>query len=76
MAQIGIDVGHGFMDKRIVQGQTSDVLGTAANYASHAALNARLTAINGTLYSAANLTKYTYNDKVYALRLNDDAAGI
>lgn len=35
-------------------------------------LDARLNTINGTLYSQANLDKMTQNDKVYALRVNDD----
>ena len=35
------------------------------------AIRARLTAIDGTLYSAANLDKLTYNDMIYALRVND-----
>ena len=74
MAQIG--TAPGFIDKRITQGQLTDVLATPGSYASHAALNARLTAIDGTLYSAAKLTLLTHNDKVYAVRLNDDSGGL
>lgn len=44
-----------------------------ANLASLAAMHARLTAIDGTLYSAANLAKMTYNDKMYAIRLHDES---
>lgn len=47
---------------------------TPANYASLTAIDARLTAINATIYSQAQLDKMTSNDKIYALRLNDDLA--
>jgi hypothetical protein len=49
---------------------------TPANYASNTSLDARLTAISGTIYSQANLDKMTANDKAYAIRLNDDAGTI
>lgn len=74
MAEIGN--GTGFVDKRIVQGANTDVRSTPANYASHASISARLTAINGTLYSSAKLVQLTYNDKLYALRVNDDPTSI
>lgn len=41
-----------------------------------AAMRARLNAINSTTYSAAQLNKMTYNDMVYAIRLNDAAGSI
>lgn len=74
MAQIGSP--SGFVDKRITQGQITDVRATPANYASHASVAARLTAINGTYFSAAKLPIYTYNDKLYAMRMNDDAGSL
>lgn len=40
------------------------------------AMRARLTAINAVTYSAAQLNKMTYNDLVYAIRLNDFRSGI
>jgi xanthine dehydrogenase molybdopterin-binding subunit B len=55
---------------------SGNVVATPANYASETAINARLTAISATTYSAANLDKMTLNDKIYALRLNDDAGTI
>jgi len=55
---------------------SGNVVGTPANYFSETAINARLTAINGTLYSAANLDKMTLNDKIYALRVLDDSGTI
>jgi hypothetical protein len=39
-------------------------------------LRTRLTAISATTYSAAELNKMTYNDMVYALRVNDAAGSI
>lgn len=45
---------------------------TPANYASEAALDARLTAISATSYSADRLAAMTLNDKIYAVRVNDD----
>lgn len=39
-------------------------------------MRARLTAISGTTYSAAELDKMTYNDLVYALRVNDASGSI
>lgn len=71
------DPNLGFVDKtRATAGSVADsssAVATPANYASETAINARLTAINATLYSAANLDKMTFNDKVYALRLADDS---
>lgn len=74
MAQIG--VAPEYTDKRKVAGSNTDPTSTPANYVTHTALNTRLTAINGTYFSAANLNLMGYNDKVYALRLNDDAGSI
>lgn len=40
------------------------------------ALRTRLAAISATTYTAAVLDKMTYNDMLYAVRVNDEAAGI
>lgn len=73
----GPDTDLGFVDKRLSPGQTQgQPLATIANYATNTSIEARLTAISATSYSAARLRTMTQNDKVYALRLNDDAAGI
>jgi hypothetical protein len=45
---------------------------TTANYASISALDARLIAINAAIYTQAQLDKMTANDKILAVRLNDD----
>ena len=39
-------------------------------------IDRRLTAIDGTLYSANNLLKYTLNDKIFALRNRQDSGGL
>lgn len=64
------------VDKRQLQGASTQAIATPANYASEASLRARLTAISASTYSTANLNLMTINDMVYALRMNDDAAGI
>ena len=45
-------------------------------FGSIGAMRARLTAISATTYSAAELDKMTYNDLVYAIRVNDAAGSI
>jgi hypothetical protein len=47
-------------------------LATPANYVDIAAIDARLTAISATSYSAARLIQMTLNDKLYALARNDN----
>lgn len=53
----------------------SDVhpLTTPANYMSPATLDAALSTANATYYTTAMLNKMSINDKVYALRLINDA---
>lgn len=46
------------------------------DYKDNESLDERLNAINSTLYSQANLDKMTQNDKVYALRVNDDPGSL
>lgn len=66
----------GLTDKRRTQGQTAYPIGTEANYVDVAALRTRLAAINGAYYTTARLNEMTKNDMVFAVRSNDDAAGI
>lgn len=74
---IGPSVDTCFVDKRRTQTPTNtNPITTPANYKDEASLDARLAAISATAYSAANLRSMTTNDKVYALRLNDDPTGI
>jgi len=64
-----------FIDKR--RASFKDVgVATPVNYTSVAALDARLGVIDAAYWTAARLAATTYNDKVYAVRRNDDAAGI
>lgn len=75
--QFGTVVDTNFTDKRRAAGYTNaTVLGTPANYVSEATLDARLTAIDSTSYSAERLRIMTTNDKVFAVRSADDSAGI
>lgn len=57
-------------------GSNGSFLGTPANYSSISAMRTRLAAINGTLYTSAELDRMTTNDMVYALRMNDDKTTI
>lgn len=66
----------GFVDIRRTQSSTSGVLGTFSNYQDVATLRSRLSTIDAAYYTATMLDSMTKNDMVYAVRLNDDAAGI
>lgn len=74
-AQIG-SIDRGITYRNAVQGGSVALVAAPLNYSSITALKARLTAISGTAYSAANLNRMTVNDMVYALRLNDDPTTI
>lgn len=54
-------------------GDVLKLVGNVQAYSDNDSLDARLNAIDSTLYSQANLDKMTQNDKVYAVRLNDDS---
>jgi hypothetical protein len=49
-----------------------DFLATPANYSGIASIDARLTAINGAVYTQARLNTMTVNDKCYAMAQTDD----
>jgi hypothetical protein len=67
----------GFVDKRRSGTPTNTTpIATSASYKDEAALDTRLAAISGTTYTAGVLRTMTTNDKIYALRVNDDSAGI
>lgn len=75
--QFGPAIDLGFVDKRLSSAQVNtNPLGTPASYASESAMDTRLAAISATAYSAANLRSMTQNDKVFALRVHDDSAGL
>jgi hypothetical protein len=54
----------------------TNMLATPGNYSSIVALDTRLIAINAGYYTQARLDQMTPNDKIYAVRLNDDLGTI
>lgn len=62
-------------DKRRTQDSAAVSVSNQANYKDNAALDARLLAIGG-IYTQKYVDSMTQNDKIYAVRLNDDAASI
>lgn len=50
-------------------------IATPANYASNASLDARLLAIGG-VYTQKYIDSMTQNDKIYAVRVNDDTLSV
>lgn len=75
--QIGVAPELGWVDKRRAQTQTNtNPIGTNASFEDVASMDARLTAISATAYSASRLRVMTLNDKIYALRVHDESAGI
>lgn len=54
------------------QGLATSVWATPAEYDNVAALRTRLTAINGSYFTAARLNQMTKNDMVMAVRQSDD----
>lgn len=74
MAQHQLHNKQGFVDKERAVADSAAVPGgsvtTPANYDSNTALDTRLLALG---YTQAQLDGMTQNDKVYAVRLSDDA---
>jgi hypothetical protein len=69
----------GVIDKRDVQGSNANPYSATTvggNVRDIAAARARLTAISAATYPAATLDKMTFNDMIYAIRINDEAAGL
>jgi hypothetical protein len=79
MADLTLGNPHGVIDKRAARGNTTgtSILAEVANMDTIQDMKTRLTAINGTSYTADRMNKMNYNDLVYALRVaSADAAGI
>lgn len=77
MADLDIDAPRGVTERRRGLGFTgASPLTSTANLDSVSAMRSRLATINGTYFTAARLNGMTKNDMMYAIRLNDDAAGI
>lgn len=70
---VDLDEVNSVTDKRRGRGQAASVLATPLNYTSLATLEARLLAIGVT---QARINQMTLYDMIYAVRVNDDAAGI
>lgn len=74
--QIETEFELGFTDKRRVPGSTTALVGAPLTYTSIATLDAALTTANAGYYTAARLASLSKNDKIYGLRLANDAAGV
>ena len=74
MSPIG---GKNVIDKRNVPDANNPMSAASTTAAvSQSTMDARLAALNGTYYTAAQLQSMNWNDKVYALRLISEGAGI
>lgn len=76
MANLDIGNRQRVVDKRQGRGTTTNPVTSDASMKDITAMRARLTAINATTFTAARLNTMTENDMLYAIRMNDDAAGI
>lgn len=78
MASSTIRTGKGFVDKRRGRVNTGTTqLAEEANYDNVSSMRTRLTAISAARYPASKLDAMTFNDMVYALRVETgDSAGI
>lgn len=74
MADAQIGNIHGVTDKSDTAGDQTGY--NDADLQTIATMRSRLAAINGTYYTAARLNEMTFNDMVYAIRLNDNAGTI
>ena len=64
------------VDKRRGRGTTVDPIADIHKYDDVTSLRAALTAVSATTYSPSRLDKMSINDMTYAVRLNNDLAGI
>mgnify|MGYP000893668745 CR=1 FL=1 len=76
MANLDVGNRQRVVDKRRGRGTAVNPITSDANMKDITAMRARLTAINATTFTAARLNTMTENDMLYAIRMNDDAAGI
>jgi len=76
MANLDVGNRQRVVDKRQGRGTTTNPVTSDASMKDITAMRARLTAINATTFTAARLNTMTENDMLYAIRMNDDAAGI
>lgn len=81
MANLDMDPNDGMADKRFtskgaVEAGNAANIATPANYQSVSSMRTRLAAINAGYYTAARLNQMSRNDMIFAIRQNDDLAGI
>ena len=77
MANFNVGNRQKVVDKRAGRGTTTSPLTTTdTNGRDITTMRARLTTISATTYTAARLNAMTENDMIYALRMNDDLAGV
>jgi len=76
MANLDVGNRQRVVDKRRGRGTTTNPVTSDASMKDITAMRARLNAINATTFTAARLNTMTENDMLYAIRMNDDAAGI
>lgn len=76
MANLDVGNRQRVVDKRQGRGTTTNPVTSDASMKDITAKRARLTAINAATFTAARLNTMTENDMLYAIRMNDDAAGI
>lgn len=71
---------RGFVDKRRSTAagaiNPATVLATIANYTDLNSIEAKLISTGNAAYTQAKLNLMTMNDKIYAVRLSQDSAGI
>lgn len=72
----GADIATDANTDLVILSEGANPIGAPTNYDNIGGLDARLTVINGSYFTANQLNKMGANDKVYALRLNDSPASL
>lgn len=70
------DINFPMSNKAVASPGSGSGLNTPANYLSITALDGALQAVSGTYYTTARLDQMGVNDKVYALRMHQDATTV
>lgn len=76
LAHADLNQTFGFTDKRLGRGVAEPGLSSETAYSTETNLDTALAAADAGYYTAARLATLTRNDKVYALRLASDSAGM
>jgi hypothetical protein len=70
------DINFTISTKAVASPGSSSGLATPLNYSSISALDTALAAVSGSYYTTARLDQMGVNDKVYALRMHQDATTV